>query len=338
MGRKKEYCEGITKMVSPCCKWIFYLAIVTLTSFTQALEVAVLNDISEMIQSKKIVLRVDFSSEEKFLYRDMLRFSSSNPRVILRYWKASVAAKSEYISSFHQTKRVFTEPFDLEITFEGADTKETSLSTELTSTNIIISYVSLNDQLMHEAKTTVIPIARSELSSPAPGHFALNNNSAATPETKSLSLLVNTIYDEEISYLHQVEDFYYQLGNLINRITQSTGFIFIIALFTLITFFGIWNGLRKKYSFLEKHYPPQLTNLIISLSPITLAYCIKTLGAVGESYVILGIYILIIGCYLLIKQDQLAKNSKTKSLAIIGSLFCISSLPIIIKGLLLMLE
>lgn len=325
-------------MASQWCKLFFYIVIVTCTSFGQALEVSVLNDVSEMISTKKIMLRIDFSSREKFLYRDMLRFSSSNPKIILRYWKASAATKPEYISSFHQKKRVFADPFDLEITFETSDSKENSLLSELTNTNIVISYVSLNTQLAHDAKTTVIPITKSEIFSPTLKNLDFSNKLTATKHPEIINFKGSAFCDEEISYLYQIEDFYYQLGDLANRINQSTEAIFIIGLLVLILFFGIWKTLRKQCSFLEKYYPYQLTKIIILLAPIILAYGIKAFGAAGISYLIIGIYVLIIGSYLLVKQDHEQKNVKSQSLLILANIFCIIALPLIIKGILLILE
>lgn len=336
-GKKKEYREGAMKMVLSCQKWVFLIVMLGFTSITQALELAVINDIPEMIRSKKIALRVDFSTEEKFLYRDMLRFSSSNTKIVLRYWKASVAAKSEYISSFHQTKRVFVEPFDLELTFEGINTSETTLPEELSQTNVIISYVTLNNQQAHTAKTTIVPVSQTDKKAFSPIETSINHIASPSQNHPGMLTINRLPLDDEISYLHQGEAFYLQFGNLIHQINHSLGWIFVLTILLLMLLFGTWRLFKHSNPLLTKYYPAQCVHIILSLTPIAFAYALDAGGGAGIANIILGCYALIIGCYLFITQHGLPRTFKTKCLSIIGSICCVSALPLIIKGLLIML-
>jgi hypothetical protein len=311
-----------------------------------AIELAVLNDIAEMVKSKKIILKVAFSPSEKLVYREMLRFSSSNQHIVLRFWKASAAAKTEYVASFHQPKRVFTESFELELTFEALDVEEVFLPLVLEQTNVAVSYVALGKQQKHNAQTAFVNCAGHKVS-----NENTNNETFQSPPVSlqvhfsqvvsgtqqahsSYKVIVPLVVDNEIFYLKRGDFFYQQVHYLLACIIDTWG-IFFITFIILMT--ALMTGIRfllgKYPQFLNCYYPSTLEQLIFFLIPIAFLGILGFFGAPGVAFIGLSVYSLLLGCYLLITQSH-EKDFITKSLGLIGSLLIISALPFFLKGFL----
>ena len=338
-------------MVFCCIKQIFLITALfgfaSVGTRVAALELAVLNDITEMVKSKKIMLKVAFSPSEKLVYREMLRFSSSNRLIVLRFWKASAAAKKEYVASFHQPKRVFTESFELELTFEALNVDEGALPRVLAQTNVAISYVALDAQQKHNAQTAFVNCAGQKVSD------GNTNNETFGPEATVLEVQLSQVLsgtqqaassddsvlvpvvDDEIFYLKRGEAFYQQVYYLLARIIDIWGIFFIVFIILMAAvMIGIRLLLRKYPQALQRYYPTKFEHLIFVLTPIACLGIIGFCGAPGVALIALSAYSLLLGCYLLITQSE-QQDFTPKSLGLLGSFLVISALPLFLKGFLL---
>lgn len=309
------------------------LVLFILNCFTLSpLDIIVISDAAEMVRTKKILFRFDFSKSERFLYREMLRFSCDNPNIKLKYWKSFSASKSEYVRPFRQFKRVFIGSFDLEVFYESNVSDDKKLLQELAKTTLAISYVSLTGQQQHAAGTTLVSLADSYkelaenevLSSSAVEQEQVTINRTNGDET--------VLIDDEISYLQQLASFSLQIHNLFTKILRlCMPWISILILMALL-FFMI---LKMFVSAFFTRAP----GIIIAIrglsvfSPIIVFYWLVNLGVGGIRYFLLGIYCLALGLYLFFQRKNGDENSQDKLYRIIGHILLIISVPLLFHGL-----
>ena len=311
------------------------------------IELILLNEVGEMAKSKKILLRVSFSPEERLIYREMLRFSSSNSKIQLRFWKTSIAAKSEYMAPFHQVKRVFVEPFDLELSFEeaGIGDNQGALIEELYQTSILISYVACTDNQKHKAETIVVhlnELNRDSLSSlpllEKKTALALSFTTTAPAQRAghaSFPLSAN-ISDDEIVYLKQGEMFYIQFYDLFARIVSSFAPLFtlvVLSLLLLLICLKIFIRLRPT---IAPYYPYRLAHVILALLPLVASYFVSLFIHVAAAFIMVGSYCLIIGTYLLFSYREHEQTFSVKVLNLVGGITLFIALPLLLKGILLL--
>jgi hypothetical protein len=342
--KRKESWQGLKKMSNRSVKQFYLIFLIAfslcMSEQSSAIELAVLNDIGEMVKTKRVVLRVVLSPGEKLVYREMLRFSTDNEKIRLCFWKASVAAKTEYIEPFHQAKRVFTDAFELELTYEGIGLDEASLPGMLAQTSVAVSYVSLDEASKHNAQTVIVSLAGVSIGR----EYRFEKNMVNQPLEHSLSSTFQRIVrevaptlppvvDGEIVYLKRAEVFYEQMYQFLARFIQKWGVIFIIFIFGIATgLFGLRIVLRKVPKAMT-YYPESFADGIFVLVPIACVAGLGFCGAFGVGFVLFGGYSLLLGCYLLVQYAG-GLSFKAKSLAMAGCLFITASLPLILKGLL----
>lgn len=310
-----------------------------------ALELIVLNDIPEMVKTKKIILRVTPSQHEKILYREMFRFSTNTDKIRLLLWKSSVAAKTEYIAPFHQPKRVFTGPFELEFTYECRNISDDDLPVVLAQTSLAISYVSLNENQKHRAQTSVVSISGPLDDQDLRGNFKYHLSGDLLFDQTVSSSLDESIsgiqfqqlpeFDEEAAYLKKLEFLYEQFCLFCLNVTMQWGVLFILIVFVFFAaLLGIWL-MCIKYPEVLKYYPVIAARGIFILLPIAISGLFGFCGELGIGFILLGIYSFLLGCYLLVMHaGNLSFSSKL--ITLIGCCAVIVSLPFFLKGLLIL--
>lgn len=312
-----------------------------------AIELILLNEVGEMAKSKKILLRVNFSAEERLIYREMLRFSSSNSKIQLRFWKTSLAAKSEYMAPFHQVKRVFVEPFDLELSFEevGIEDNHGALIQELSQTSILISYVACTDIQKHKAETAVVhlnELSRDNLSSVGPVEhktaLALSFTTTVPAQRSEHAAipLPSSISDDEIVYLKQGEMFYIQFYDLLVRIVSSVAPLFALVVLSFLLLLICLKIFIHLLPTIASYYPYRLAHVIFGLLPLAVSYFVGLLIEVAAAFIMLGGYCFIIGIYLLFSYREQEPTFSVKVLNLVGGIALFIALPLLLKGILLL--
>lgn len=349
--------KGVMEMMVRSVKYILVGVLLLVCTGLSALEFGVLNNAADMAKTKKITLRVDFSAGEKWVYKEMFRFSSDNQKIALKSWKPSVASTSEYITQFHQAKRVFTVPFDIDLVFEGpAGADDEVLVEQLERTAVTVSYVSLSDQNKHLAQTASIQlVARGvvdrviglslSMTGTVPGGVRdvlpvrrhpcpsteLRINSSGDPSFQTSTIQA----DEEITYLMRSATFYKQVCDLAERICNFCAPIFIMLISFFVALLILMRLLMRSRPWLSRYYPASFSHLIFALLPIALIYLFVLIISSALAFVLLGGYLLVLGCYLVITQQEQPKTFKVKGLLLIGGIFIVMALPLALKGIVL---
>ncbi|MBM3886326.1 hypothetical protein FJ364_00190 [Candidatus Dependentiae bacterium] len=314
---------------------------------TDSLELNVLNDLHEMANAKKIQLKVSFSPTDKLVYREMLRFSSSNPAIVLRYWKASAPATSEYVAAFHQPKKVFAESFVLELTFDVSEHEQVDVVAQLARTNIAVSFVSLESKQKHNAQTALVNLGEKNIVLPDDQKH-LNDNEAKAldvsiehiikdvlEEKKQQRNYRQPIVDDEIFYVKRFEDFCAQIARLLETLVDVIEIYFIGIVLLFMVMLALLKFFLQRYSIELWYYPRSFGAFISMLFPIACIGVVHFFGARGFASMLFGLYSLLLGIYLLV-TNSIQKNFATKSIDLIGGGLVISSLPLIVKGILIL--
>lgn len=302
-----------------------------------ALELAIVSDLSEMANQKKIVVRFKLSAHEKALHRELLRFSSSNQAIKLRSWKASSQTKQEFNAPFHDLKKVFNEPFDIEFTFsssyEGA-----ALKHELAKTKIIISCVLLTDRDRHVAQTKTISLCDvpQELLNAEVSTEAVLSSSAASCDVvhDNNKTDARLKHDYEREYLKQSELFFQQIDALLCRIVNKIGY-YVALISTLLFFLGMLLLFAQWRGFLTYAFLRRFIFLTVILFPLALIYVVAIWGFAGLSVAALGCYALIVG-YAALRQEYVSSNHLyANMITTLGMMLLFFGFPLIAKGMLL---
>lgn|GEM_PF-4438157 len=80
--------------------------------------IVVTNGILDIQESKKICVRLLLENDEKFIYKDTIRFSIDVPDIALTYWTPSIHSTHKYIPSFRRGQKIYTESFSGELTID----------------------------------------------------------------------------------------------------------------------------------------------------------------------------------------------------------------------------
>ena len=318
------------------CIWIttFFFT----THVLHPLELVMLNDIVEIAETKKIMLKIIFSEHEKVLYKEMFRFSSNNPQIKLRFWKASITPKSEYIIPFHQPKRIFTHSFSVELTVEVQGLDESNLQDQLANTSIAVSYVILDDRQKHHAKTIFTHLdainksKKEEVSlMQIADNFEKSFENVLVSKDQPISPLKH--YDEEAVYLKRFEDFCLQLYDLITSFLARWTLFFIIFIAVLmgLLFFALF--IMQNTSQTIFCYVLHVVHSLVIFLPFVCIAMLSFFGCQGVALVSLGLYNFLLGNYFIINGNE-KENFNAKCLRMIGGGLVISSLPLVIKGIL----
>ncbi len=308
----------------------------------KALEFVVLNDVSDIAKTKKIMLKVDLSRGERWAYREMFRFSSSNPTIVLRSWKASVASTSEYIVQFHQTKRVFAGSFDIELTFDSPGVEDAALVEQLEQATVMVSYVVFTDVQKHKAHTEVVKLVDRAKEAGDTKKDAILGLALSMTTTipgvvvdSSVAKAKAFVPDDEITYLIRGEKFYTQLGDLVERIQKACASLFMSIVFGLVSLLLLMRFLMRSHPRLGRYYPVTFAHTIFALLPPALIYLIAAVVSSAVASILLGGYFLVLGCYIVVTQHEKPKTFKTKSLLLLGGICIVMALPLVLKGILL---
>jgi hypothetical protein len=127
-----------------------------------SLNVYITNDNADIINSKKICVRLSFDSGEAAIYKDTLCISIDTPSIDLNSWRTTAQAPVFYVPNFKKNKKLFTESFNLEILidFEHKD-KQNQMKT-LHESHLSISSLLLTKAGNIKAENVVVPLKVSD--------------------------------------------------------------------------------------------------------------------------------------------------------------------------------
>ncbi len=93
---------------------LYFLFILQITSAI-AVELVITNDISDIIESKKICARLNLNADDQAIYSNSLIFSIDSPYLEIASWSCSKNPSIQYVHTFKRTKKVYTEPPSYEV-------------------------------------------------------------------------------------------------------------------------------------------------------------------------------------------------------------------------------
>ncbi|MFH1254209.1 MAG: hypothetical protein V1646_02135 [bacterium] len=115
-----------------------------------AVELAITNDISNILNSKKICIRLSLNPQDQAIYSNSLNFSVDNPDITVASWECKQNPTMQYVTKFKRVKKLYVQPLTCEIALNfESDNKKTTLQ-NLSESNLYISCIVLNKNGMSQ--------------------------------------------------------------------------------------------------------------------------------------------------------------------------------------------
>ncbi len=109
-----------------------------------AVELTITNDISNILNSKKICIRISLNPQDQGIYSNSLNFSVDHPDITVTSWECTQNPTMQYITRFKRVKKLYTQPLTCEIALNfESDNKKTTLQ-NLIESNLYVSCIVLN--------------------------------------------------------------------------------------------------------------------------------------------------------------------------------------------------
>ena len=310
-----------------------FLGIVFFWCCVNGIEITLINDLPDIEQSKKIMLRVSLGIDDKAVYKDMMRFSSSNKNIKLRYWKPSEPATTDDSAIFKQTKRVFHSSFDVALSFEKKPGAENNfLADYLAHTEIVVScLVAKTDgtSYAHALCLSLVPHKETKGLHRADDVYLL-------PQAGILSAVhegPEVLRDTESFYLKQSNSFLDQILVIMHYITRASAPWILAAMVLFLFFWGIaWKYVHKRF---RKFIPVfrRRKKIIFIMCPLGVVGALGYLVPSAITYLSFGLYFGIFGIFLIMLR---VKNSRLQTLTQFLGGCCIVVAPVLmVWGILL---
>lgn len=132
----------------------FLLSVIRLT----ALSVYITNDNADMVNGKKICIRLSFDPGEAAIYKDTLCLSVDTPELELKGWRTTAQAPVIYVANFKKNSRLFTESFNLEILIDFASKEKQKQIKALQESYLSISLLMLTKSGENRAVNVMTPL------------------------------------------------------------------------------------------------------------------------------------------------------------------------------------
>lgn len=132
--------------------------LVHIVGLVHGFTVHVVNDISTMISSKTMCIRVDLDDDERALIKDSLCLSVDIPGIELTEWRTSIAAHVVYVPLFKKNKRLFTESFDAYISMQFDEKNNDTLAACMQGGALIISALTITTFGVNRAASVAVEL------------------------------------------------------------------------------------------------------------------------------------------------------------------------------------
>lgn len=122
---------------------LLFLTILQITP-SSAVELVITNDISDILNSQKICVRLNLDCKDQAIHSNSLDFSIDNPSINIITWKCKQNHTLQYVPRFKRVKKLYAQSLTCEIAlnFEPSD-KKTVLK-KLSESNLYISCIVLD--------------------------------------------------------------------------------------------------------------------------------------------------------------------------------------------------
>jgi hypothetical protein len=109
-----------------------------------AVELTITNDISNILNSKKICIRLSLNPQDQGIYSNSLNFSIDHPRISIASWECKQNPTMQYVARFKRAKKLYSQSLICEATLNfESDDKKTILQ-NLGESNLYISCIILD--------------------------------------------------------------------------------------------------------------------------------------------------------------------------------------------------
>jgi hypothetical protein len=110
-----------------------------------AVELALTNDIFNILNSKKICARISLNAQDQAIYANSLNFSTDCPNISITSWKCKQDPSMQYVAKFKHVKKVYAESLDFEIILNQDEScKQNELLKSLRESNLYFSCIVLD--------------------------------------------------------------------------------------------------------------------------------------------------------------------------------------------------
>ncbi|MFA6990938.1 MAG: hypothetical protein WC192_02670 [Candidatus Babeliales bacterium] len=117
---------------------------------TFAVELAITNDISNILNSKKICIRLSLDPQDQAIYSNSLNFSVDHPEITVVSWECKQNPTMQYVTKFKRIKKLYTQSLSCEVALNfESDNKKAALQ-NLSKSNLYISCIVLNKNGMSQ--------------------------------------------------------------------------------------------------------------------------------------------------------------------------------------------
>jgi len=114
-----------------------------------AVELAITNDISNILNSKKICIRLSLNPQDQAIYSNSLNFSVDHPDITVTSWECKQNPTVQYVTRFKRAKKLYTQSLTCELMLNFESNNKTALQ-NLSESNLYISCIVLNKNGMSQ--------------------------------------------------------------------------------------------------------------------------------------------------------------------------------------------
>lgn len=109
-----------------------------------AVELAITNDISNILNSKKICVRLSLNHQDQAIYSNSLNFSVDHAAITVASWECKQNPTMQYVTKFKRVKKLYAQSLTCEITLNFATNDEKTALKNLSESNLYISCIVLD--------------------------------------------------------------------------------------------------------------------------------------------------------------------------------------------------
>jgi hypothetical protein len=311
-----------------------------------ALSMHITNDNIDMINSKKICMRVNFDQSEKALYKDALCISIDSPFIELRGWHTAAQIPAYYVSTFKKNKKLFVESFNLDllIDFDSSDVQKQINALHMATLSISSLILTKNETT--KAENVIIPLNESNIQNifaltPTTTHLRsfFITKSTLFPCQNSFVLFNHTKHHmnkqniDEILIINRMKEIWLLMRQHITMWFSSFSFYkWYIALWILVLLLLLRLVTPSFWFFVP--LPLSLVRELCLLSGVFLImlswYLVRTNIHLYKWYGGMGIICLLCACYYLWpKQNTMINRLKI----LFGTIFAVAIVPLLTLAL-----
>ncbi len=115
-----------------------------------AVELTITNDISNILNSKKICIRISLNPQDHGIYSNSLNFSVDNPDITVTSWECKQNPTMQYVTRFKRVKKLYTQSLSCEVALNFESDNKKAILQNLSESNLYISCIVLNKNGMSQ--------------------------------------------------------------------------------------------------------------------------------------------------------------------------------------------